>query len=58
MGLKAMDLAGRTGPSGTSMALNPCVLGVYWPSGKALRTPRGPISQHSDIEAVRYFLYD
>jgi hypothetical protein len=53
-----MDLGCGTGSSGASKALNPCVLGDYWPSGKALRNPRRPISQYPYIEGVRYFLYD
>jgi hypothetical protein len=53
-----MDLVGRTGLYGASQALKACVLGDYWPSGKALRNPRRPISQYPYIEGVRYFLYD
>jgi hypothetical protein len=58
IGLKAMDLVGRTGLSGASQALNPCVLGVCMSPVKALRTPRRSKSKYPDIEGVRYFLYD
>jgi hypothetical protein len=58
MALKAMDLGCGTGSSGASNALKPCVLGDYWPSGKALGTPRRLISPYPNIEGVRYFVYD
>jgi hypothetical protein len=53
-----MDLVGRTGLSGASQALKPCVLGVCVSPVKALRTPRKSKSKYPDIEGVRYFDYD